>query len=121
MKSEPFSHLGAKIWDSKYDPYCGGLRNKEEEYWRCYVRTWSFTVYHPVATCSMGKVTDEKLRVVRLEGVRVVMPIIPGGNTQAPTMMIAERAADWILEERKAKQLGDGLENLEDSGQKEEL
>ena len=123
-ESEPFSRIGAKIWDRKYDPYCGGLRNNEEEYWRCYVRTWSFTVYHPVATCSMGKVTDERLRVVGLEGVRVVdasvMPIIPGGNTQAPTMMIAERAADWILEEGKPKQPRTGFEK-DDCGQKEEL
>ena len=73
----------------------------------------------------MGKVTDSKLRVLGLEGVRVVdasvMPIIPGGNTQAPTMMIAERAANWILEEGKAKQSRAGLKKKEDCGQKEEL
>ena len=81
-----FRRIGAKIWDRKDDPYCGELRNNEEAYWRCHVRAWTFTVYHPVGTCSMGKVTDEKLRVLGLEGVRVVdasvMPIIPGGNTQ---------------------------------------
>ena len=72
----------------------------------------------------MGKVTDEKLRVVGLGGVRVVdasvMPIIPGGNTQAPTMMIAERAADWILEDGKGKEPRVDMER-EDFGQKEEL
>ena len=123
-ESEAFKRIGAQIWDRKDDPYCGGLRNNEEEYWRCYVRTWSFTVYHPVGTCSMGKVTDAKLKVLGLEGVRVVdasvMPIIPGGNTQAPTMMIAERAAQWILEEVKAKEPGSDLRKG-DCVQKEEL
>ena len=61
-ETEAFKRIGAKIWERKDDPYCGGLRYNEEEYWRCYVRTWSFTVYHPVGTCSMGKVTDEKLK-----------------------------------------------------------
>ena len=117
-ETEAFKRIGAKIWERKDDPYCGGLRYNEEEYWRCYVRTWSFTVYHPVGTCSMGKVTDEKLKVLGLEKVRVVdasvMPIIPGGNTQAPTMMIAERAVDWILEEGKAKHARADLKEKEE-------
>ena len=58
-------------------------------------------IYHPVGTCSMGTVVDASLRVNGVDSLRVVdasvMPVIPGGNTNAPTIMIAERAADLIL------------------------
>ena len=73
---------------------------------RAYVRSSMSTIYHPTSTCRMGvddaAVVDPSLRVYGVEGLRVadasVMPLITSANTQAPTMMIAERAAANVLE-----------------------
>jgi choline dehydrogenase len=65
-----------------------------------FVQRRAHTVYHPVGTCAMGAVVDAELRVLGLDGLRVVdasvMPTITRGNTNAPTIMIAEKAADLI-------------------------
>jgi choline dehydrogenase len=63
------------------------------------------TIFHPVGTCAMGRdpgaVVDDRLRVHGIEGLRVidasVMPRITSGNTNAPTYMIAERGAEFVL------------------------
>ncbi len=70
-----------------------------------FVRNKGFTVYHPVGTCKMGSdaaaVVDQKLRVHGMQSLRVidasVMPVVTSGNTNAPVIMIAEKAADSIL------------------------
>ena len=69
-----------------------------------HVRRWGQTLFHPVATCAMGTgedaVVDPSLAVHGVEGLRVVdasvMPAVPRGNTNAPTIMIAEKAAEEI-------------------------
>jgi choline dehydrogenase len=70
------------------------------------------TIFHPVGTCAMGRaddlhaVVDARLRVRGVSGLRIadasVMPAITSGNTNSPTLMIAERAAEWVLADSAA-------------------
>jgi choline dehydrogenase-like flavoprotein len=64
------------------------------------VRAKMQTLYHPVGTCSIGAVVDRELRVLGVEGLRVVdasvIPSVPRGNTNAPVIALAERASDLI-------------------------
>ncbi|MFD8500932.1 GMC family oxidoreductase [Amycolatopsis sp. NPDC059657] len=65
-----------------------------------YIRKFTHSIYHPVGTCAIGSVVDTELRVGGVGGLRVadasVMPVIPRGNTNAPTIAVAEKAADLI-------------------------
>jgi choline dehydrogenase-like flavoprotein len=65
-----------------------------------FVRRAGQSVYHPTSTCAIGSVVDSELRVYGVEGLRVVdasvMPTITRANTNAATIMIAEKAADLI-------------------------
>jgi choline dehydrogenase-like flavoprotein len=65
-----------------------------------YARQYAKTIFHPTSTCPIGPVVDNELKVHGVEGLRVVdasvMPSVVRGNTNAPTIMIAEKAADMI-------------------------
>ena len=88
--------------------------SKSDEDIAAYLRARVQTHYHPVGTCKMGvdelAVVDPELRVRGVDGLRVVdasvMPKIPRGNTNAPTIMIAEKAADLILERSAVAEAG---------------
>ncbi len=75
-----------------------------DEALRAHAARTTFAIYHPVGTCRMGEdagaVVDTELRVNGIDGLRVidasVMPVVPRGNTNAPTIAVAERAADLI-------------------------
>ena len=92
--------VGEEIWPGRDVSSIEGSNSLDNA-----IREQARTIFHPSGTCRMGptaeSVVDPQLRVHGVEGLRVadcsVMPALVSGNTNAPTMMIADRAADFIL------------------------
>lgn len=93
-----------------HEMHPGGSVNTVDE-WLDFARRTGQTIYHPIGTCRMGlndgAVTDPRLRVHGVSGLRVVdasvMPLMVSGNTQAAVMMVAEKGADMILQDAKKR------------------
>jgi len=91
------------------DEFVPGRQYQSDEELLEAARLHSQTIYHPTSTCKMGSdeaaVVDDRLRVHGIQGLRVadasIMPIIVSGNTNAPAIMIGEKAADMILEDNR--------------------
>ena len=97
---------------SKYIAFENTPGDKVQSYdeWLSFARGNGQTTYHVIGTCKMGSdpmaVVDDRLRVHGIAGLRVIdasiMPTVPSGNTNAPTIMVAEKGADMIKEDAKA-------------------
>lgn len=107
---------------SAFDEFRGeeiapGAKVQSDEALEAYIREACSTVWHPVGTCKMGTdtmaVVDSELRVHGFDGLRIVdasiMPTITTGNTNAPSIMIGEKAADLIKAERTSQSIANKL------------
>ncbi|XP_050521079.1 glucose dehydrogenase [FAD, quinone]-like isoform X2 [Daktulosphaira vitifoliae] len=105
VKTHSMKKTGAVLVDHPAES-CKKYKFGSNDYWACVITEYTTTIYHPVGTCKMGPnhdeeaVVDPQLRVYGIAGLRVVdasiMPTIVRGNTNAPTIMIAEKASDMI-------------------------
>jgi choline dehydrogenase len=104
-QSEAFRKFGARLHDIPL-PNCRHLTFNTDDYWRCAIRTLTFTIYHQSGTAKMGPsidtmaVVDPELRVHGIKGLRVIdasiMPFVPTAHTNGPVFMIAEKGSDFI-------------------------
>lgn len=105
MQTKVFRALNATL-NPNTVPECEKHERLSDEFWACLARHYTQTIYHPSGTAKMGPsddpmaVVDSKLQVYGIKKLRVVdcsiMPTIVTGNTNAPVMMIAEKASDMI-------------------------
>ncbi|CAG5118946.1 unnamed protein product [Candidula unifasciata] len=104
--SKPLQDIGSEFTENGTESACRKHTYNSHEYWECMIKHRPVSVYHPVGTCKMGPsgdptaVVDSDLRVHGITGLRVadasIMPWLVSANTNAPTIMIGEMAADLI-------------------------
>lgn len=107
-ETEAFRAFGARVVKVPVEG-CIGFPWGTYDYFSCLLTSYTSTIYHPVGTCKMGPkwdheaVVDPRLKVYGIKKLRVIdasiMPKIVRGNTNVPTLMIAEKASDFIKEE----------------------
>ncbi|KAK5644052.1 hypothetical protein RI129_007897 [Pyrocoelia pectoralis] len=105
LNTEALKRIDVKLKDSTH-PACKSLEYLSRDYWYCQLRYLAASLFHPIATCKMGPhpkrgaVVSPELKVFGITNLRVadasVMPSSISGHTNAPTIMIAEKAADLI-------------------------
>jgi choline dehydrogenase-like flavoprotein len=105
-QTHAFKQLGTKFWDGIPMPGCENTVLWTDEYWTCMCRQYTTTIYHHAGSAKMGppndpeSVVNHELKVYGVPRLRVVdasiMPTIVSGNTNAPTVMIGEKASDMI-------------------------
>nr|XP_023022654.1 glucose dehydrogenase [FAD, quinone]-like [Leptinotarsa decemlineata] len=104
-QTEALKRFGARF-HSVPVPKCKHLPQFTDEYWNCYIRQYTLSIYHYSCTAKMGPesdpyaVVDPQLRVYGISGLRVIdasiMPFITNGNINAPVIMIGEKGADLV-------------------------
>ncbi|XP_011700632.1 PREDICTED: glucose dehydrogenase [FAD, quinone]-like [Wasmannia auropunctata] len=107
-QTRPMQALDSQLLNITYTE-CNNHEYDSDAYWECAIRTMTSTIYHFSGTCKMGAkgdptaVVDPKLKVIGIQGLRVVdasiMPEITSGHISIPIYMIAEKAADMIKKE----------------------
>lgn len=93
---------------------CNQFTYDSDDYWKCYMKVYSMTSFHPVGTNRMGKVNDtnsvvdSRLRVMGVKNLRIVdasvIPEVPRSNTMCPTYAVAWNAAKMIIEDNQESQ-----------------